>query len=334
VPLQAWYNTPTGLWQLNDWWTSANQLETVIDYTRETGDMAYAADVDNTFVRNQASGFDRYGFYDDDGWWAIAWIKAYDLTRQQKYLDMAKTIFKRMAGGWDDKCGGGIYWASAKNPSDGLKNKNAIPNSLFMQVAAKLHLRTPGDAGAGSYLEWAQREWTWFKATGMLNARNQVIDGLDGLTTCKPAGPVFTYNNGVLMGALVDLAAGMGDATLLDQARAIAQATMTMMATTTATMAAPSGILKETPCGGDICTQFKGIFMRNLLLLHRARPAPEYAAFARKQSDQLWNGGSRNAMNQFGYEWHLPFDKATASRQSSALDALVAAYASSTAPSP
>src|SRR3954452_15344896 len=27
VPLQAWYNTPTGLWQTNDWWTSANQLE-------------------------------------------------------------------------------------------------------------------------------------------------------------------------------------------------------------------------------------------------------------------------------------------------------------------
>jgi hypothetical protein len=30
--LGGWYHTDTGLWDLNDWWTSANQLETVIDY--------------------------------------------------------------------------------------------------------------------------------------------------------------------------------------------------------------------------------------------------------------------------------------------------------------
>jgi predicted alpha-1,6-mannanase (GH76 family) len=323
VPLQAWYNMPTGLWQMNDWWTSANQLEAVIDYTRETGDTKYLPDVENTYVKNQASNFDRYGFYDDDGWWAITWIKAYDLTKQQKYLDMAKTIFKRMSGGWDTKCGGGIYWASAKNSQDGLKNKNAIPNSLFMQVAAKLHLRTPGDTGAGSYLDWAQREWTWFKGTGMLTAKHQVIDSLDGLTTCKPTGPIFTYNNGVLLGALVDLAAGTGEATLLDEAGAITRATMSMMTD-------GKGTLKETPCGGDICTQFKGVFMRNLLLLFQTKPAADLQAYARHQSDAIWTT-SRNATDQLGYEWHLPFDKATASRQSSALDALTAAYASSAA---
>ena len=321
VPLQVWYDAPSGLWNKTDWWTSANQLETVIDYTRETGDTAYLGDVDNTFVKNQASNFDRFGFYDDDGWWAIAWIKAYDLTHQQKYLDMAKTIFKRMSGGWDTKCGGGIYWASAKNTQDGLKNKNAIPNSLFMQVAAKLHLRTPGDAGAGSYLDWAQREWAWFKGTGMLTAKHQVVDGLDGLTTCTATGPIFTYNDGVLLGALVDLSAGTGDATLLDEAGAIARATMS-------TMTDGKGTLKETPCGGDICTQFKGVFMRNLLLLFQTKPAADLQTYARHQSDSVWNT-SRNAQDQFGYEWHLPFDKATASRQSSALDALIAAYASS-----
>jgi hypothetical protein len=321
VPLQAWYNTSTGLWQTNDWWTSANQLEAVVDYTRETGDMKYLADLENTFVKNQASNFDRYGFYDDDGWWAITWIKAYDLTQKTKYLDMAKTIFKRMSGGWDTKCGGGIYWASAKNTQDGLKNKNAIPNSLFMQTAAKLHLRTPGDMGPGSFLDWAQRDWAWFKGTGMLTAKHQVIDSLDGLTTCKPTGPIFTYNNGVLLGALVDLAAGTGDKTLLDEADAIAHATMSMMND-------GKGTLKEAPCGGDICTQFKGVFMRNLLLLYQTKPAADLAMYARHQSDAIWMT-TRNDMDQLGYQWHLPFDKATASRQSSALDALIAAYATS-----
>ncbi|HVU52516.1 MAG TPA: glycoside hydrolase family 76 protein, partial [Polyangia bacterium] len=322
APLQAWYDATTGLWDTTDWWTSANQLETVIDYSRETGDPTYLDDVDTTFVKNQASNFDRFGFYDDDGWWAIAWIKAYDLSHQQKYLDMAKTIFTRMSGGWDDKCGGGIYWASAKAGSDGLKNKNAIPNSLFLQVAAKLHRRTPGDAGPGSYLDWAQREWTWFKGTGMIGSNGLVVDGLDALTTCKPAGPTFTYNQGVLVGGLVDLAAGAGDATLLDQAAAIARATETLMVDA-------NGTLKEAPCGGDVCTQFKGVFMRNLAALYRARPTAADQAFMRHQSDQVWGGPDKNAQDQFGYEWHLPFDKATASRQSSALDALVAAVMSS-----
>ena len=322
IPLQTWYDATTGLWDTTDWWTSANQLETVIDYSRETGDTTYFDDIDTTFVENQASNFDRFGYYDDDGWWAIAWIKAYDLSHEQKYLDMAKTIFTRMSGGWDAKCGGGIYWASAKAGANGLANKNAIPNELFLQVAAKLHQRTPGDTGAGSYLDWAQREWTWFKGTGMLTASNQVVDGLDGLTTCKASGPIFTYNQGVIVGGLVDLAAGAGDSTLLDPASAIAHATMTKMSTA-------AGILEEAPCGGDICTQFKGVFMRNLAHLYDARPASDLQAFMKRQSDEIWTSSDKNAQNQFGYEWDLPFDKATASRQSSALDALVSAVMSS-----
>jgi len=321
VPLATWYDTGTGLWNKTDWWTSANQLETVIDYTREVGDSKYSDEIDNTFVKNSGNNFDQYGYYDDDGWWALAWIKAYDLSHQQKYLDMAKVIFKRMAGGWDDKCGGGIYWASAKAGDAGLKNKNAIPNSLFLQAAARLHQRTPGDTGTGSYLDWAQREWKWFKGTGMITGTSQVVDGLNNLTDCKPGGPIFTYNQGTLVGGLVDLSLSTGDTSLLDEATSIAKATMALMAD-------PNGILKEPGCGGDICVQFKGVFMRNLAYLYKSRPFPEFQSYMRHQSDNLWNS-NKNAQNEFGYEWHLPFDKATASRQSSALDALNAAVMSS-----
>lgn len=321
APLGYLYHNDTGLWGDNDWWTSANQLETVIDYSRQTGDPKYVAVIDNTFTKNQGESFDKWGYYDDDGWWAVTWIKAYDLSRQQKYLAMAKAIFARMTGGWDDKCGGGIYWASAKAGAAGLKNKNAIANSLFMQVAAMLHLRTPGDAGPGSYLDWAEREWAWLSASGMITDKNQVVDGLDGLTDCTPGGPVFTYNQGVLLGALVDLAAAKQDSALLDKASSLAAATMSLMSTS-------DGVLKEPPCGGDICVQFKGVFMRNLAQLYRARPSSELRDYMRLQSDVLWLD-NRNALDQFGYEWHLPFDEATASRQSSALDALISSVASS-----
>ncbi|HEY3667236.1 MAG TPA: glycoside hydrolase family 76 protein, partial [Polyangiaceae bacterium] len=226
-----------------------------------------------------------------------------------------------MTGGWDSKCGGGIYWASAENGQDGLKNKNAIPNELFLTGAARLHRLTPGDTGPGSYLDWAQREWAWFKGTGMINADHQIVDGLTDLTSCKPSGPIFTYNQGALISGLVDLSVSSGDMAPLSEANAIAHATMTKMASA-------NGILKEPGCGGDICVQFKGVFMRNLAYLYRASPLPEYQAYMRKQSDQLWNS-NRDAQNELGYEWDLPFDKASASRQSSALDALIAAVRSS-----
>jgi hypothetical protein len=48
----------------------------------------------------------------------------------------------------------------------------------------------------------------------------------------------------------------------------------------------------------------------------------------RLQSDNLWSS-NKNAQDELGYEWEKPFDTATASHQSSALDALLAAVRSS-----
>jgi predicted alpha-1,6-mannanase (GH76 family) len=321
--LQAFYTQETGLYNVSDWWTSANQIETVIDYQRETGDPTYFDVLDNTFSKNSAGDFDHFGYYDDDGWWGIVWVKAYDLTHDQRYLDMAKVIFARMTNGWTNECGGGIYWASPKAGAVGNSSKNAIPNSLFLQLAAKLHSRTPNDTGPGGYLDWAEREWDWFQNTGMIDADNLVIDSLSNLTDCAPVGPKFTYNQGVLIGGLVDLAQAKADPTLLDQAMVYAQAGMTLML-------AENGILRDPPCGGDICVQFKGVLMRNLRQLYRARPSSEVLYFLRRHGDHLWNSDVHNEAYQFGWEWHLPFDNnPTAGRQSSALDALIAAIGAS-----
>ena len=49
--------------------------------------------------------------YDDNSWWALGWIAAYDLTQNQDYLDTAIGIFGNLTGSWPTTCAnGGIYW--------------------------------------------------------------------------------------------------------------------------------------------------------------------------------------------------------------------------------
>ena len=308
--LDAFYDGSTGLFSTTGWWNSANGITALVDFMAATKTTAYEPRLATTFQNNKSASF-LNKFYDDEGWWALAWIRAYDLTHDADYLAMAKTIFADMAGGWDATCGGGIWWSKDRT------YKNAIANELFLKVAASLHNRTPGDAGPGSFLDWASREWAWFAGSGMINGKSLVNDGL---ASCKNnGGATWTYNQGVVLGGLAELAKATGDMTVLAKARAIADATM-------ATLIDDNGVLHEPcepTCGGD-GTQFKGIFMRNLGELATAAPDPKDRPFLAKNADYVWNA-ARNGADQIGLVWSGPFDAADAARQSSALDALVAA---------
>src|SRR5215469_15003171 len=137
--LQQWYLPTTGLYTApTGWWNAANSITALANYERITGSRSYDSVLANTF-RTAQSAHPNFvnNYYDDDGWWALAWIDAYDLTGNREYLQMAETIFTTMTGGWDDSvCGGGVWWSTAK------KYKNAIPNELFLTIAAKLANRT------------------------------------------------------------------------------------------------------------------------------------------------------------------------------------------------
>lgn len=310
--LQIFYSFSTGLWKTTEWWNAANALETTIDYSTLTDSLTYRSNIFNTFEKHKDKHFLNRWFYDDEGWWALAWIKAYDLTGETRYLEMSKTIFKDMVKGWDSTCGGGVWWKKKR------KYKNAITNELFLTVAARLHLRTPGDGGRGSYLDWANHEWKWFKKTGLI--KNNLVN--DGLTRhChNNKRTTWTYNQGVILGGLVDLYKSTNDPSLLTQAEAIADAAMHKLA--------PKGILREScepNCGND-GDQFKGIFMRNLSYLYQTTHKQAYKDFITTNAQSIWLR-SRNKSNQFGLSWAGPFDGASAARQSSAMDTINAATA-------
>ena len=85
------YDQGTAYWP-SSWWNSAVATTTLIDYTRQTGDQTWAADIDHTFEVNKAAfpagarssdpilGNFESRAIDDTEWWGLAWIDAYDLT--------------------------------------------------------------------------------------------------------------------------------------------------------------------------------------------------------------------------------------------------------------
>ena len=285
--LQGWYDEDTGLWKTTGWWNAANGLTVLVDYAKLSGTPELQATIANTFDRNSQKNF--LNQYDDDeGWWALGWAGAYELTHDARYLAMAETIFADMAANWDDTCGGGIWWKKPK------QYKNAIANELFLAVAAKLAGLTGDSPKRAGLLNWAQREWKWFAASGMINADNLVNDGLDA--TChNNHRTTWTYNQGVIIGGLTMLSKQSGDAKPLEVAQSIALAAMAHLTDLDGVLHDPC---EPARCGND-APQFKGIFSRNLGDPECGyEPVPGFRAFLRRNADSVWK--TRDSEGRFG----------------------------------
>ena len=311
--LQRWYVRPAGRWETTGWWNAANALTAVIRYMRHTGDLSHMEIIETTFAAAQlehASFIN--GYFDDNGWWALAWVAAYDLTGESRYLGAARTIFAHNQDGWDGTCGGGLWWNQDR------QYKNAITNELFLTLAARLHQRTPGDQ---DYRAWALRAWEWLSASGLIGQGGLVNDGLTA-ACANNGGTTWTYNQGVILGGLAALFQITGDRAYLREGEIIADAALSALTD-------PAGILTE-PCEPFGCdgdqTQFKGVFVRYLHEFCHHSDRPAYRAFILANADSVWNN-ARNETDQFGSRWAGPIDLADASRQTSADEVLTAAAA-------
>jgi predicted alpha-1,6-mannanase (GH76 family) len=311
--LQQWYTPDTGLWKSTGWWNSANALTVIVDYSRVTSTNEFASVLDHSFHQHANPNFLNQ-YYDDEGWWALAWIDAYDLTHNPDYLRMSSTIFDDMSKGWDDHCGGGIWWSKERH------YKNAIANELFLSVAAHLANRASTAEEKARYKTWAEREWQWFQNSSMIRDDNQINDGLDN--NCKNnQKTVWTYNQGVILGALSELSQLHDKKNTLQHANQIADAAIKNLTNS-------DGILHdacEPNCGGDDVPQFKGIFVRNLSALQHRSPHQQYADFIQANAASIV--AHQDADHAIGLDWSTPTTKATAATQTSALDAIVAALA-------
>jgi predicted alpha-1,6-mannanase (GH76 family) len=250
-------------------------------------------------------------FYDDEGWWALAWIEAYDVFQDSQYLSAAETIFEDLTTGLNATCGG-QWWSKAK------QNVNSINNELFIAVAASLANRVQNTNV--DYKQYALDQYDWLMSAGLQDSDGLFQDGLT-LSTCACEGAVWTYNQGVILGALVEMQKMTGNNSYLTQATSIADAVIDSSYLT------QNGILNE---GNEslnedqTSAQFKGVFVRNLGKLQYAQSNQKYVDFLTKNADSIWNNDQASDQT-LGATWQGPVNSVSAASQSSALDCLVAA---------
>lgn len=322
-----WRTDSTGIWETAGWWNSANVLTATIRYAAVTGDQQIAPVIDDLFekarhyrIAPDSLGNERFAdnfindYYDDEGWWALAWIEAYKLTGEKKYLEMSQVIFADMTTGWSDQCGGGIYWK--KNP---FHYKNAIANNLFSLTAIRLY-RATNDP---SYADWFKKSVAWFMQSDMINREiDQIEDGTDN--NCQPnRNAHYTYNQGVAIAVLAEMYQLTHEESYLDLANQIAKATITQRLVT------DEGILREMrpeiPIGND-GVQFKGIFIRHLAFLYSITKEPLYKEFILKNARSILAHNYDASTKSFGCFWQGPLEKIGPAANACALECIIEAY--------
>lgn len=292
-------------WFPSSWWNSAVALQTIGDYMVRTGDLRYLPHLEHTFERNQApfpagelSGDELYGNFcsraiDDSGWWALTWMCAFDLTGEQKYLDMAVTIGEFMHDFWDTgRCGGGIWWDEERT------YKNAVTNGQWVRLTAQLHNRLDGDR---LWLSRAREAWDWYVASPMINEGGLLNDGLT--EDCgNNHDHVYTYNQGLAIGAALEMHRATGEEEMLDMARYFADSALREGALV------EDGILQEwtDPLGettNDNHKQFKGIFARYLMDLADTTGETVYREAVARQAASIWER-DRTDEGRHGVRWN------------------------------
>ena len=277
-----------------NYWPQAHALDVLADAFTRTQSATYTGYMQQWYTGVQAKNGGSFlgQYYDDMGWNALAMLRAYDATKDAMWKNAVEAVWADIQTGWNDTLGGGIAWQKQQ-----LYYKNTPANGPACILAARLYERF----GNPSDLAWAQKIYTWWKSTLVDPGSGFVYDGInqnhDGQlnTTYR-----FTYNQGLFIGAGVELFNATGQASYLNNALQTANNVLTDPTLES------SGILKDEGQGdGGL---FKGVLVRYMiqLILDKGIDAGDQqklVIFLKNNAQSLWLKGTSRPGYFYGNNW-------------------------------
>ncbi|WP_084163861.1 glycoside hydrolase family 76 protein [Olivibacter sitiensis] len=235
------------------YWWNAHMLDVLVDGYERTEDAAYVPKMKNLLlgIRETNNGHYPNEFYDDMEWLALSALRAYDLTQDADYLDAVEILWADIQTGINDHQGGGVAWRKGQ-----LDYKNTPANAPAIILACRLYERF----GSEEDIEQAVSLYEWLKNTLIDPSTGIAWDGINRNGDGEiDKSWLFTYNQGVVIGAGLELYRNTQNTTYLQDAVRTAKAALNSMSI------APGGILNNENQGdGGL---FKGIMVRYLTLL-------------------------------------------------------------------
>jgi predicted alpha-1,6-mannanase (GH76 family) len=296
----------------NYWWL-AHVIDVRLDAYERSGDRKWVEAAEaayrNILARNRGSFFN--DFFDDMLWCGLAVLRLHDATGDSRYLDDAEAIWAHVVEfGWNDEQGYSVAWRKQQ-----LDYKNTPSNGTFVILSCRLAQPIPDP----QYVKYAQSAYDWLTNNLVDRDSGFVADGINR----KQDGQVdtqwrFTYNQGLYVGAAVELGHLTGNRHFLQQASRTALTAIEELAS--------DGVFRSE--GDGDAGLFKGVYYRYVgLLLADLDPgsatALALARFIRSSTGALWESSFRDGVLLAGNDWsRAPSGKIAYTSQLSAIMAL------------
>ena len=115
------WNETAGVWEQNLWWHQANSLEVIASHAilasgNETLRAQVVADIQRMHTQNSnmsRGGPFLTGYFDDEEWWALGWLRAWELTGEPGCAQAAASptaAHGRSAARGAARRTGGVLW--------------------------------------------------------------------------------------------------------------------------------------------------------------------------------------------------------------------------------
>jgi predicted alpha-1,6-mannanase (GH76 family) len=262
---RAWFKETTDGGKAS-FWMQAELMEMELDAYERTANKRQLAIFTNLFrgfVAKHGADWSKNEYNDDIMWMVIACARAYFLTGNSEFRDVARSNFDVcFARAWSTNLGGGLWWKTDN------RSKNACVNGPAA-IAAVILSRACRDP---SYLVKARNIFLWERARLFDAETGQVFDNI------RPDGRKFymsfSYNQGTFVGA----------ANLLGYTNeAMLAATYTM------NRLCRDGLLPTYGENGDaggfngICVRWIARFMKD------SRAQPVFESWLQKNAEAAWN---------------------------------------------